>query len=39
MKQWSVEWEQFCLWIVTEHGDDSESVKMLMAETSMDVQD
>lgn len=39
MKQWSVEWEQFCLWIVTEHGDDSESLKMLMAETSMDVQD
>ncbi|KUJ18130.1 adenosine deaminase family protein-like protein [Mollisia scopiformis] len=39
MKQWSVEWEQFCLWIVTEHGDDADSLKKLMAETSMDIQD
>ncbi|CAG8949262.1 hypothetical protein HYFRA_00004887 [Hymenoscyphus fraxineus] len=22
MKEWSIEWEQFCLWIVTEFGDD-----------------
>jgi adenosine deaminase CECR1 len=24
MKQWSIEWEQFCLWIVTEFGEDAE---------------
>ncbi|RDL39187.1 Metallo-dependent hydrolase [Venustampulla echinocandica] len=24
MMQWSVEWEQFCLWIVTEFDDDAE---------------
>ncbi len=39
MKQWSIEWEQFCLWVVTEHGDESESLKKLMAETSLDAQD
>jgi len=21
MQEWSVEWEQFCLWVVTEFGD------------------
>jgi adenosine deaminase CECR1 len=38
MKQWSVEWEQFCLWIVTEFGDDVESIKKLTEETSLDAQ-
>jgi len=27
MKHWSVEWEQFCLWVVTEFGDDGESIR------------
>ncbi|KAH6683025.1 adenosine deaminase family protein-like protein [Halenospora varia] len=27
MKEWSIEWEQFCLWIVTEFGDDLELAK------------
>jgi adenosine deaminase CECR1 len=22
LQQWAVEWEQFCLWIVTEFGDE-----------------
>lgn len=39
MKEWSVQWEQFCLWIVSEFGDDAEGIKKLMAETSLDVQD
>ncbi|OWO97467.1 hypothetical protein B2J93_5280 [Marssonina coronariae] len=39
MRQWSVEWEQFCLWIVTEFGDDGESVQRLMKETGFDAQD
>ena len=39
MKQWSIQWEQFCLWIVTEFGDDAEGIKKLMADTSLDVQD
>jgi adenosine deaminase CECR1 len=39
IQEWSIEWEQFCLWIVTEFGDDGESVKKLMAETSLDAQD
>lgn len=24
LKQWAVEWEQFCLWVVTEFGDEDE---------------
>ncbi|KAI5462472.1 hypothetical protein BGZ63DRAFT_403696 [Mariannaea sp. PMI_226] len=24
MQQWEVEWEKFCLWIVTEYGDDAD---------------
>ena len=39
MRQWSIEWEQFCLWIVTEYGDEEGSVSMLMRETELDVQD
>lgn len=39
MQQWSIEWEQFCLWIVTEFGDDGESVQKLRQETSLDAQD
>lgn len=39
MKQWSIEWEQFCLWIVTEFGDDGESFQKLRQETSLDAQD
>jgi adenosine deaminase CECR1 len=27
IKQWSIEWEKFCLWIVMEYGDDGESVQ------------
>ncbi|KAH7407500.1 hypothetical protein BKA64DRAFT_743127 [Cadophora sp. MPI-SDFR-AT-0126] len=38
MQQWSIEWEQFCLWIVTEFGDDSESVQKLAQDTSLDAQ-
>ncbi|CAD6440247.1 17307a11-68e5-4291-a9b3-7c6968a900b1 [Sclerotinia trifoliorum] len=29
LQEWSVEWEQFCLWIVTEFGDDGDSVKKI----------
>ncbi|KAG5919450.1 hypothetical protein E4U42_006519 [Claviceps africana] len=25
LRQWQVEWEEFCLWIVTEYGDDFDS--------------
>jgi adenosine deaminase CECR1 len=39
MKQWSIEWEQFCLWIVMEFGDDGDSIRNLREETSMDAQD
>jgi len=39
MKQWSVEWEQFCLWIVTEYGDEGESVARLREEIDLDSQD
>ncbi len=39
MKQWSIEWEQFCLWIVTEFGDDGDTIRKLREETSMDAQD
>lgn len=40
MKQWSIEWEQFCLWIVTEFGDDGESVGKLKGESeAFDAQD
>ncbi|KAF4637633.1 hypothetical protein G7Y89_g461 [Cudoniella acicularis] len=28
MKEWSIEWEQFCLWIVTEFGDYTEDLKL-----------
>lgn len=27
MKQWAIEWEHFCLWIVTEFGEDAEIPK------------
>jgi len=27
MKEWSIEWEQFCLWIVTEFGTDADDVE------------
>lgn len=27
MKEWAVEWENFCLWVVTEFGSDSEEEK------------
>ncbi|CZR53108.1 related to cecr1 protein [Phialocephala subalpina] len=37
MKQWSVEWEQFCLWIVTEFGDVEGSLEKLMRPTEMDI--
>jgi adenosine deaminase CECR1 len=30
MKEWSVEWEQFCLWVVTEYGDGGDGVKAMM---------
>ncbi|KAH8599324.1 adenosine deaminase family protein-like protein [Bisporella sp. PMI_857] len=39
LKQWSIEWEQFCLWVVTEYGDDGESIRKIREETSFDVQD
>ncbi|PQE23595.1 adenosine deaminase family protein [Rutstroemia sp. NJR-2017a BVV2] len=39
LKEWSVEWEQFCLWIVTEFGDDGESVKKIREEGALDAQD
>jgi adenosine deaminase CECR1 len=39
MKQWSIEWEQFCLWVVTEFGDGGESIREIRRESSFDVQD
>jgi adenosine deaminase CECR1 len=39
MKEWSVGWEQFCLWIVSEFGDDGESIKEFRREMSLDAQD
>ena len=39
MKEWAVEWEQFCLWIVTEFGDYGEGLKKIKTETSLDQQD
>jgi adenosine deaminase CECR1 len=39
MKEWSVGWEQFCLWIVSEFGDDGESIKKFRREMSLDAQD
>ena len=39
LKQWSVEWEQFCLWIVTEFGEDGDSVQKIMGSSSFDAQD
>ena len=39
MKQWSVEWEQFCLWIVTEFGDDGESIRKIQEGSNFDDQD
>lgn len=39
MKQWSVEWEQFCLWIVTEFGDDGESIRKIREGSNFDDQD
>ncbi|KAM3074550.1 hypothetical protein ACMFMG_007980 [Clarireedia jacksonii] len=39
LKEWSVEWEQFCLWIVTEFGDDGESLKKIRQEGVLDAQD
>jgi adenosine deaminase CECR1 len=38
MKQWSIEWEQFCLWIVTEYGDEGGSVARLRVEIGLDSQ-
>ncbi len=39
LKHWMVEWEQFCLWIVTEYGDDGVLVKNLRGETRLDAHD
>jgi adenosine deaminase CECR1 len=39
MKQWSIAWEQFCLWVVTEFGDGGESIREIRRESSFDVQD
>ncbi|KAI9742300.1 MAG: hypothetical protein M1818_004200 [Claussenomyces sp. TS43310] len=39
MKEWAVEWEQFCLWIVTEFGDDHESIRKIRGESHLDAQD
>lgn len=36
MREWAVEWERFCLWIVTEFGDDSESVRFIKGEGELD---
>jgi adenosine deaminase CECR1 len=35
MKQWSIEWEQFCLWIVTEFGDEGESIQEIQKGTNL----
>ncbi|KAG5951686.1 hypothetical protein E4U53_002499 [Claviceps sorghi] len=32
LKQWQVEWEEFCLWIVTEYGDEFDSQEEQLAE-------
>ncbi|KAG9241950.1 hypothetical protein BJ878DRAFT_196801 [Calycina marina] len=39
MKQWSIEWEKFCLWVITEFGDDGKSLGVIMRETKLDAQD
>lgn len=39
MQEWSVEWEQFCLWVVTEYGEDSQSIREIMGETKLDAVD
>lgn len=39
LKEWAVEWEQFCLWIVTEFGEDRESIRKIREEGPLDTQD
>jgi len=39
LKEWAVDWERFCLWIVTEYGDDGESIQKIRQESSFDTQD
>lgn len=42
LKEWAVEWEKYCLWIVTEFGEDGpdrESMEALSKETHFDTQD
>jgi len=39
MKEWAIEWEQFCLWVVTEFGDFGEGMQKIRAETELDKQD
>jgi adenosine deaminase CECR1 len=34
MQEWSVEWEQYCLWIVTEFGEDHESIQEIREEST-----
>lgn len=34
MKEWAVEWEQYCLWIVTEFGEDHEDIQEIREESS-----
>ncbi|RDW62854.1 adenosine deaminase family protein-like protein [Coleophoma crateriformis] len=39
LQQWNIEWEQFCLWIVTEFGEDGGSFEKIMKEGVLDAQD
>ncbi|KAL3422467.1 adenosine deaminase family protein [Phlyctema vagabunda] len=39
LQQWSIEWEQFCLWVVTEFGDDGNGLAEIMKESKLDLQD
>lgn len=40
LKEWEIEWERFCLWIVQEYGPDAESLRIIRGEESIhDEQD
>lgn len=39
MKEWYIEFEEYCLWIVTEFGDDGESAAKIRKEIGLDAQD
>lgn len=38
LKEWAVEWEQFCLWVVTEFGEDHESINKIKMDSASNAQ-